>query len=556
VANGDDGLVVISGGNAQEPLAMFDQKTNTWQNASAVFVRDQQVLLNSISTSSSAAASSTIASSSTRTSAVPSSTSSHASENVLGTGRSKSQVLTTLGASLGAVFGFAAILIIILLLLRWKKQQRKKAIAAGLNEKEHDRLSFADQGADFMKEAGGSRGFASPTSNHSSLNSLQIFQNKTNTGHKRSVPSDSSQVPLAKNKSPLGVSDPLEMSHMNSRASSTFTGKSIDLEKPPMSQPKATTLMPAAAMGMKDAKDGRTRSNGWSRYFANNDVTNLASMQGGQRNTYNTEVSGISEMSKTSDYSNDRSMVGGSAVPPLELNLGPKFESQRLSAVNTGSPTMGRSKEDIQQGLSAEVRRAGSTSSRGSIDGGFELASTNQPTPATQTTWTPASRPSLDRPSFDTRADARSIRSNHSGSNPFFASTRENDRRPRKGSMGAPPKLPQLNFGNYGDASRDSTASNVTVFPGGLESPKANAFAKTHAPSGEDFSFMPPKNVFGNDRYRDSSASDVTVFPGAPAGSPARGTAGTTESRNGVSGRKMSSPQDMGWLNLNAGRPV
>ena len=166
-------------------------------------------------------------------------------------------MLTTLGATLGAVFGFAAILIIILLLLRYKKQQRKKAMASGVNEKDHDRLSFADQGADFMKEAGGTRGiggggggapFASPRSNHSSLTSLQIFQNKAASNHKRGVPSDSSQVPLAKNKSPLGVSDPMEMSQINSRASSTFTGKSIDLEKPPMSPPRTTNLTPTTAL--------------------------------------------------------------------------------------------------------------------------------------------------------------------------------------------------------------------------------------------------------------------------------------------------------------------
>jgi hypothetical protein len=553
VADDGNGLVVISGGNSEEPIAMFDQSTNTWRNATSVFVREQQVLLNSISTSSSAAPSSTRApvSSSTSAAASPSPT----TENVLGTGRSKSQVLTTLGATLGAVFGFAAILIIILLLLRRKKKQRKAAMAGGVNEKDHDRLSFADQGADFMKEAGGARGGAafspSPKSNHSSLSSLQIFQNKVNHGHKRSVPSDSSQAPIAKNKSPLGVSDPLEMSQMSNRSSPTFTMKSMDFEKPPISQPKATTLTPAAAIGNKDAKDGRTRSNGWSRYFANNDVTNLASIQSGQRNTYNTEVSAVSDISKTSDYSNDRSMTRGSTVPPLELNLGPKFESQRLSAVNTGSPTMGRSKEDIQQGLQAELRRAGSTSSRASMDGGFEFSSVN-PTPATQSTWTPASRPSLDRPSFDERkADSRSIRSNYSGSNPFFSSSGDLDPRPRKGSLGAPPMLPQLNLRAYGDASRDSTASNVTIFPGGAESPKGNAFAHNKRPgagAGGEYDFLPPKNVFGGaQNYRDSSASDVTVFPGIPGGAP-------VESRNGPSGRKMSAPQDMGWLNLNAGK--
>jgi hypothetical protein len=539
-----NGLVVVSGGGGDEPIAIFDQATNTWMNSTSFFVKEQVPLSapTSSSSSSSAAASSTLAPSSSIPSSAP--TSSSTSTGVLGTGQPKSKVLTTLGATLGAVFGLAAILIIILLLLRWKKMQRKKA-AGGVNEKDQDRMSFADQGADFMKEAGGARGraYSQTKTGNTSLTSLQIFQNKS-MGHRRSMPSDSSQVPLAKSKSPLGVSDPLEMSQMSQRSSPTFTTRSIDLEKPGISPPKRVELTPAAAIPTKDAKDGRTRSNGWSRYFANNDVTNLASMQGGNRNTYNTERSGVS---KSSEYDDSRQMSQGSTIPPLELNLGPKFESQRLSAVNTGSPTMGRSHDDIQQGLSAEIRRAGSTSSRGS-DTGFDLS--GNPTPATQTTWTSASI------SRDRQADTRSISSAYSGSNPFFGSTSDLDPRPRKGSSGAP-ALPQLNLRNYGDASRDSQGSAITVFPSGLDSPKAHAFPSRSQNQGPGEYFPAPPNIFSN-RPRDSGATDVTVFPGAPASTPSSnfGVPSVVQpgSRNGPHARKVSKTEDLGWLNLNAGK--
>jgi hypothetical protein len=280
-------------------------------------------------------------------------------------------------------------------------------------------------------------------------------------------------------------------------------------------------------------------------------------MQGGGRNTYNTETS---EMSKSSDY-DDRSKIShGSTIPPLELNLGPKFESQRLSTVNTGSPTMGRSKDDIQQGLSAEIRRAGSTSSRGS-DPGFEFPGT--PTPATQTTWTPTSSRA------DKKADTRSISSNYSGSNPFFGSTSDLDPRPRKGSTGGgAPALPQLNLRNYGDASRDSQGSAITVFPSGLDSPRGNAFFPSKAQTGrrqqDDYynnDLPAPRNYF-SDQHRDSSASNVTVFPGAPASTPSSnfGVPGGVPpgSRNGPSshGRKLTATEDMAWLNLNAGKAV
>ncbi|KIW06709.1 uncharacterized protein PV09_02408 [Verruconis gallopava] len=552
-----DGLAVISGGNNDDPIALFNQTTNSWQNATSFFVKEQVPLTTATSSlSSSAAATSTAAFSST-SSSVPTS----ASSGVLGTGQSKSKVLTTLGATLGAILGLAAILIIILLLLRYKKLQQKRS-GRGVNEKDQDRLSFADQGADFMKEAGGTRGrgFSGSKSAASSLNSLQIFQNKT-IGHRKAMPSDASHAPLSKNKSPLGVSEPLEMSQMSQRSSETFTSRSLDYEKSELanSPPKSSTLLPATATaGVKDSKDGRTRSHGWSRYFANNDVTNLASIQGGARNTYNTE---ISEISKSSDYSDVRSMERGQAIPPLELNLGPKFEGQRLSAVNKGSPTMGRSTEDIQEGLQAEIRRAGSTSSRGSTDG-FELSS-SKPAPATQTTYTPMS--TLDR---DRRADTRSISSNYSGSNPFFGASSEYNSRPRKGSIGAP-ALPQLNFRNYGDASRDSQASAVTVFPSGIDSPKSNTFgAKSYGTntnvagsggSGSADYFAPPRNVFGGVQHRDSGASDVTVFPGAPASTPSSNLGASSivpqsssNGRSAAGGRKMSAPQEMAWLNLDA----
>ena len=65
-------------------------------------------------------------------------------------------MLTVLGATLGAIFGIAALLIILLLLLRWKRERRKRAGKGGYVEK--DRLSFADRGAEFMSEAGGAVG--------------------------------------------------------------------------------------------------------------------------------------------------------------------------------------------------------------------------------------------------------------------------------------------------------------------------------------------------------------------------------------------------------------
>lgn len=542
LAQDPNGLAVISGGDSGDPIAMFDQTGNSWINATSLLVKEQIPL--QTSTTSSLPALSTVQPTSTTTSAPAASSTA---SDVLGTGQSKSKVLTTLGATLGAIFGLAAILIIILLLLRWRKQ-KMKGTKGRMNEKE-DRMSFADQGADFMQEAGGARGRAYSASANSSLTSLQIFQTKGAKSHRRGSPSDGSQAPLAKNKSPLGVSDPMEMAQMSQRSSPTFTNRSIDPEKEMYPAPKPAELTPAAAAAVasKGGKDERSRSNGWSRYFTNNDVTNLASMQGG-RNTYNTD---ISEMSR-SEYDDGR-RSNGSSVRPLELNMGPKFEGQRLSAVATGSPTMGRSHEDIQQGLSAEIRRT-SSSSRDS-DPGFEFSPDHGRTPATST-WTPAG--SRDGVS-DRKADTRSISSAYSATNPFFGGSSEMDPRPRKGSA---PALPKMNLGNYGDASRDSQGSAVTVLPSGLDSPRAHAFPSKvqsnmqQTQASDDYGFPMPRAYFGDD-HRDSSGSNVTVFPGAPATTPSSnfGISGSSGAlRNGPSGRKNTAGEDLGWLNLNDGR--
>ncbi|KAF2430593.1 hypothetical protein EJ08DRAFT_561312, partial [Tothia fuscella] len=365
IAEASSGLVVMTGGASDEPLAIFDQRQNTWVNATSLLVSKEQIPLSS-PTSSSLPSVSVVSPTSSGSSSATST-----SGPVAGSGQPKSKVLTVLGGTLGGIFALAAILILILMILRWKRK-KVKVQEKEVNEK-NDRLSFADQGAEFMHEAGGSRGRAYSQSLNSSVNSLQIFQNSkgaktSKTGHKRGMPSDSSQLGLTKAKSPLGISEPLEMSQMK--------------EKP-------APIAAAMAGAQPDADSERSRSNGWSRYFANNEVTNLASMQATGRTTYGTDETYRSsgDVSR-SDY-DDRNM-SNSSVRPLELNLGPKFDGQRLSRVATGSPTMGRSQNDVSQGLTAQISRAESTSSRGSDHNIYGYASTRDGSSRDgASTWTP-----------------------------------------------------------------------------------------------------------------------------------------------------------------------
>ena len=343
---------------------------------------------------------------------------------------------------------------------------------------------------------------------------------------------------------------------MSTRSSPSFaSNKSIEANGSPPNADLApiATAMGGATVTKKGPDAERSRSNGWSRYFANNEVTNLASIQG-NRNTLGTDAGTYrtSNMSK-SDYGDTRT-GSKTSVAPLELNFGPTFDGQRLSQVATGSPTMGRSKDDIQQGLSAEIRRAESTSSRGS-DPGFNFSSNN--TLSGTATWTPVTSNEWS----DKRSDTRSISSSYSASNPFFLGGNLSSNYGSK--RDDPPALPSLTLGSFGDVTRDSQASAVTVFPSafGVDSPR-NQTSRPAQPRHDGFGFPIPKAYFGHQPRdsADSEASHVTVFPRSFP-SPTTSSFGKprivdTKSTVKAPAPAVPNPAKRGpsWLNLNAGK--
>lgn len=142
LAQDANGLVVISGGDKQHPLAVFDQSTNSWLNASEVFGTTRSFSPTSTSAPSSTPAMTAEVATSTSPIARPSTSSSSSSDG------SNKRTLTIIGATLGALLGLAALLIIVLLLLGWKKRKNKHSTHA--KYKHHsgvdDPLGFGDQG--------------------------------------------------------------------------------------------------------------------------------------------------------------------------------------------------------------------------------------------------------------------------------------------------------------------------------------------------------------------------------------------------------------------------
>jgi hypothetical protein len=533
LAQGEDGTTVASGGNRTDPIVLFNAKENSWVNATALF-GGQQVITNSVSSSTA---------SSTPTSTLASATHSSTSTEVVApppvAPDNKGKMLTVLGATLGTIFGIAAILIFILFCLKYRKNKSKQN--QGYVEKNQDRMSFADRGADFMKEAGGSVISHHYKAGNDSHTSLAIIQGRGPANHKKNMASDASTAGLVKKTSPLGYADPVEL-------------EKFDLKPEPIPD-RMVRQNSGRVPAVKS--NPRARSSGWSRYFANNEATNLANVQQPDRSTYASDRTSVASQSQ---YTNSRmySHRPSQQIAPLEI---PKFDGQRLSRVASGSPTLGSSIATLPhqvQPMQAELGRAnsnGSTRSGVSYDAHYY----NQPVE----TWTPvgenqrASSTYTGSIVFGTE-DNNTIKNDATssyypdGTSSFYPKSNLSSFYPGQGGypgmpdvrdstntmfpsgtapLNAADDIPKSKFSSMYPSppqlglpvDRDST---VTLFPG----PNAPQVASSNLTNNNLGSFYPPPRV-GHD-------STVTMFPG-PGGAP-------DKSKDGQS--------DMSWLNLGTSR--
>ncbi|CAI6251245.1 unnamed protein product [Periconia digitata] len=404
-------------------------------------------------------------------------------------------MLTVLGATLGAIFGIAALLILLLFCLKYKKNKSRNG-QAGYVEK--DRLSFADRGADYMSEAGG-RGLNDKfVEANASSTSLAIIAGRAN-GHKKGMGSDASTAGLIKKSSPLGYSETVELSKFDLKPEpnpETLVRQNSGRMPPPVTAANAT----------------RSRSSGWSRYFANNEATNLAQMPN-DRSTFGSERTSTGSHSM---YTNSQMYSQPSqAVAPLDLPRfdQSKFDGQRMSNVVRGSPSLGNSQEDLPgQPMQAQLSRAdsnGSTNSGYSRDDHYLRNGVDS--------WSPVNN------------DGRPASSNYTGSVVI------DDYRQQAASQYYPDNTssyyPKSNMSSFYPGQklgapeiRDSTA---TVFPSAT--PAHNVAPQPQNSTYSDFYPAPPRlGAAPEDRE-----STVTVFPGIQPGADPK-----------------ANQTDMSWLNL------
>jgi len=431
LAQDSKGLVVLSGGNDQDPLSVFDQRNNQWLNATTFFGganSQQNSDFKPTSTTSPTTSSSTN----------PAASSSAAGGDVGRAAAERTQTLKILGATLGAIFGVAALLVGLLLLLRRirrRKEAQRRQHPQGFREDQKNRLSFADQGASFMSEAGGSFGLT--------------------RDHQSSTPSRSANAitsgPPVPNRGPF-YKDEITGGSLRFNQGKRPLVPVFRPEDPTgariISSARGTERAPTGAVAART--EPRTDS-GWSKYFSGNSATNLVNIPSG-RLTYLSQ-----SQSSESNYSDSRVQSSNphvsAEVPPLS------FGGQPLSHVNKGSPTLGHSASDtrgtglaLSEGMTAHLSRQDSSSSVSSLNEREDAFSSGiSSSIQEETTWTPVGTHDFEqRPPSSIYTDNSHKRETCIPSFPFPAA-RERERDRASAVTRWPPETTVTPFPRRGD---------------------------------------------------------------------------------------------------------
>jgi hypothetical protein len=333
LAQGSNGLVVLSSGKSNDSVAIFNQTSNSWVNSTELFYgKTVQDVLTTNTTTSTTMTPTATPTPSTSTSATPSSSTTAAAAAAGGSG---TDVKVIIGAVLGAVCGVGIILLLLLWLLKRERTKRERnGQSRGIDK---DRLSFQDQGIEPL--AGGAYPMAkSPVPVASmSADSLAIISGKY-AGEKSLMPPSNSGYGLS--------ATPRKSSPLSPIPSSGLAPSSMYSES---AYRDSTT---PSEMGHKPGD--RTTDEGWGKYFQDNNTTNLGGMPADRSTT--------SSIYTKSDYR-------GSAWPMSNLtplNLGFLDQPKPLGRVYSGSPTTEHASSSrslaIPEGQSARISSADSIS--------------------------------------------------------------------------------------------------------------------------------------------------------------------------------------------------
>ncbi|POS78692.1 pre-mRNA splicing factor CLF1 [Diaporthe helianthi] len=360
-AQSDDGQVVLSGGNEDDVLCIFNAKANSWVNATALLEDDTQKVLSVSSSSlssSSATATSTTASgtlfatlnpSATPETSAATSTSTHSS-----TTSSSSSGLGTngiLGVVLGSIGGALVLLILLYCQIRKRKRTqdfiqaghaRRSSGASERPEKEGmavvtESYPRSPTNPTFMRSH-------QPKASTGSFSSMAILMGKGPKSSMEGGPRPGSSNKQMKTMGGMGQMTPMRPAPALAPDLRDEKGVSFAADT---AEPRPGLRVPA------DQQDGLRRSSGWNRYWSgDSEALNVLGYGTGQQTNRNTVAS------ETSHYSNNGSGIDpryrmtkdSATVPPLNVDDG----RPRFNRVNSGSPTVSNYPAAVKQHMSAE----------------------------------------------------------------------------------------------------------------------------------------------------------------------------------------------------------
>ncbi|RFU28774.1 hypothetical protein B7463_g7562, partial [Scytalidium lignicola] len=360
VATDGTGLVAISGGNADDPLCLFQARNNSWENATAALVLKSQIPISNIISTSVSSSSASATPSSTSSKSIASATAS-STPSLLPTpiqsDKDPKLPMRILGIVLGSVVAFAFAILLLSFLLRWLKARKLHADAghqrrsSGIPEKSD--MDFVDRGLPTTSSA---RFYShEPQTSQGSYSSMAILMGRV--GHKRGSEKGGSDSSSQFNKKFNGaISNPIpqDMSKSPAYPLKTAGGMSQEKEIP----------MPRPRVSQNAQRESMRRSSGWNRYWSGGSALNILGFGAGSRRTTYGETEGSSHYSEPrvpSQYTQGTSATQPSAiVPPLKLAGGPE-----LNSVVSASPRFANSSSGfpLTKEMSGRIERSGSVSS-------------------------------------------------------------------------------------------------------------------------------------------------------------------------------------------------
>ncbi|OAA73254.1 pre-mRNA splicing factor CLF1 [Cordyceps fumosorosea ARSEF 2679] len=349
VAQGANGMIVMSGGNAKEPVAIFNAQKNSWVNTTDSLGDGTQKNLASSTTSTtsttSTSLSSTFATSITTassTSATPTATSPASTTEK--NGPSSNAIL---GITLGTIAAFLAILLVILLLLKRRKRRMNPNQGAVLNPDEKDTVAFARSTQPPVSHAN-YRGH-NPTLSTESYSSVAILmgrmgpQKQAGANSKTSRASSRSSMSSVHKQFKSTISKPIPQPSNNPMLQA-HDDRGIAFD-PTVAEPRPRNGEP------NSTRDGTRRSSGWNKYWSGGSALQILGY-GNKRATVTSERS--SRYSESNSANNNvRATQDSATVPPLNFESPPEVNS-----VNTGSPVVSQYISKVPtEGMAGTIER-------------------------------------------------------------------------------------------------------------------------------------------------------------------------------------------------------